>query len=126
MRAHTVAALVYDQLSPFELAVACEVFGLDRSDLASPWYRFQVCTAEPGPLRTATGFSIDAPYGLRQLRRADTVIVPGWSGIDVPIPEVVLDALRAAHRRGARMMSVCSGAFVLAAAGLLDGRRATC
>jgi transcriptional regulator GlxA family with amidase domain len=125
MRGHTVAALVYEGLSPFELGVACEVFGLDRSDLVSPWYRFQVCAATPGPLSTVTGFTIDAPHGLREIRRADTVVVPGWTGINEPIPDDVLDALRAAHRRGARMMSVCSGAFVLAAAGLLDGRRAT-
>jgi transcriptional regulator GlxA family with amidase domain len=124
-RRHTVAALICNGVAPFELAVACEVFGIDRSDIASPWYRFLVCAAEPTPLRTSTGFTIDTPYGVKEAARADTVIVPAGVGVDQMPPEPMLDALRTAHRRGARILSVCTGAFVLAAAGLLDGRRAT-
>lgn len=124
-RRRTVAALVCDGVSPFELAVPCEVFGIDRSDLVSPWYRFMVCAAEPPPLRTSVGFTLDTPHGLADLRKADTVIVPAGVGVDRRPPEPMLEALRAAHRRGARILSVCTGAYVLAEAGLLDGRRAT-
>lgn len=123
-RCHSVAALAVHGVAPFELAVACEVFGIDRPELADPWYRFVVCAGEPPPLRTGAGFTIDTPHGLDDLVRADTVVVPAWSRDEEP-PEAVLDALREAHRRGARVLSFCSGAFVLAAAGLLDGRRAT-
>jgi transcriptional regulator GlxA family with amidase domain len=124
-RRHTVAAVIADGVAPFELAVGCEVFGIDRSELVDPWYRFVVCAAEPGPIRTSVGFTIDTPYGLDEVRRADTVIVPAWSPADRALPDGLAEALHTAHRRGARILSVCSGAFVLAAAGLLDGRRAT-
>lgn len=123
-RRHTVAAVISDGVAPFELAVACEVFGIDRSELADPWYRFVVCADGPTPVRTQVGFTIDTPHGLDEVRRADTVVVPAWGALRVPSPEL-LDALRAAHARGARLLSVCTGAFVLAATGLLDGRRAT-
>jgi AraC family transcriptional activator FtrA len=122
---HTVAALVPSHISPFELAVACEVFGFDRSYLASPWYRFLVCAVEGGPVTTDMGFTIETPYRLEHARRADTIIVPAGVGVDSDPPEAMLEALRAAHRRGARILSLCTGAFALAAAGLLDGRRAT-
>ena len=124
-RRHTVAALVPQGFAPFELAVPCEVFGIDRSELASPWYRYLVCAAGPTPLRSSIGFTLDTPYGLKEAARADTVIVPAGVGVDSTPPEPMLEALRTAHRRGARILSVCTGAFVLAAAGLLDGRRAT-
>jgi transcriptional regulator GlxA family with amidase domain len=124
-RRHTVAALAFDEVSPFELSVACEVFGFDRSDLGVPWYRFLVCAVEGRPVKSEVGFEIHTPHGLADLRRADTIVVPArYHGA----PEhyaALLDALRAAHRRGARVMSFCTGAFVLADAGLLDGRRAT-
>jgi AraC family transcriptional regulator, transcriptional activator FtrA len=123
-RRRTVAAVISHGLSPFEFAVACEVFGIDRSDLGVPWYRFLVSAADPPPIRTVSGFTIDTRHGLEVLRRADTIVIPGLIGGDQP-PEELLDALRKAHARGARLMSVCTGAFTLAAAGLLDGRRAT-
>ncbi len=120
----TVATVIGNGVSPFEFAVACEVFGYDRSDLGVPWYRFVVCAADPPPITTEIGFSIDTPYRLDALTRADTIIVPPLPSRPAPSTDL-LSALQAAHRRGARIMSVCTGAFVLAAAGLLDGRRAT-
>lgn len=123
-RRHTVAALVVDGVAAFELGVACEVFGFERPEILDPWYRFLVCAADPPPLRTTAGFTVDTPHRLADLERADTVIVPTWPVQRTPSPAVI-DALRAAHDRGARLVSVCSGAFALAHAGLLDGKRAT-
>jgi AraC family transcriptional activator FtrA len=119
-----VAVLVYDGLWLFEFGVACEIFGYDRSEPGMPWYRFSICAARPGPVMTQTGFSINAPNGLGALRRADIVIVPPTVDRDA-VGTDVLDALRRAHRRGARIVSLCTGAFLLAQAGLIDGRRAT-
>jgi len=124
-RRHTVAVLAFDGVSPFELSVACEVFGFDRSDLGVPWYGFLVCAVEGRPVVSEVGFEIHTPHGLSDLRRADTVIVPARYTGDPTHYAELLDALRAAHRRGARVMSFCTGAFVLGDAGLLDGRRAT-
>src|SRR3954451_3783782 len=124
MARHVVAALAAEPVPPFELAVAAEVFGLDRPELGVPWYDFRVCAATPGPIGTKAGFTIQACDGLDTLARADTVVIPGWK-VGTQPPEEILDAVRTAHRRGARVISVCSGAFVLAAAGLLDGRPAT-
>lgn len=120
-----VAAVIDEGALTFDLAIPCEVFGLDRSDIVAPWYEFMVVAAGSSPVRTQTGFLLDTPFGLGELARADTIIVPGWSDPDVlPSPELC-DALCAAHARGARIVSLCTGAFVLGAAGLLSGRRAT-
>ncbi|MEZ6137574.1 MAG: transcriptional regulator FtrA [Pirellulaceae bacterium] len=119
-----VVAVAYDRLAFFEFGIAVEVFGLPRPDI-NPWYRFATCTAESGPIRTLAGISLQIDRGLKTLDRAGTIIIPGWRDIDERPPEALLRALRRAHDRGARVMSLCSGAFVLAAAGLLDGRAAT-
>lgn len=122
---HTVALVVFDRFPPFEMAVPCEVFGVDRSDDGVPPYRLIVCAAEEGPLRAKAGFSVAAHYGLSGLEEADTVVVPAWRDVGEDPPGPLLEALQKAHRRGARVVSLCTGAFVLAHAGLLDGRRAT-
>src|SRR5436305_7207411 len=98
----TVAAVVSNGLSPFEFAVPCEVFGIDRSDLGVPWYRFMVVSVEDGPIGASAGFAMETPYRLRDLERADTIVVPAANGIEQPAPEL-LDALRRAHARGARI-----------------------
>jgi transcriptional regulator GlxA family with amidase domain len=122
---HTVAAVINQGCLTFDLAVPCEVFGWDRSYLGVDWYDFRVVAADPPPIRTATGFTIDTPDRLDSLAAADTIVIPGWSDPAVrPSPEL-LDALRAAYERKARLVSICIGAFVLAEAGLLDRRRAT-
>jgi transcriptional regulator GlxA family with amidase domain len=119
-----VAAVIDQGALTFDLAVPCEVFGVDRSDIVRPWYDFRLVAVD-GRVRTSTGFVIETPYGLESLAEAETVIVPGWSDpSDQPDPRL-LEALNAAYRRGARVVSLCTGAFVLAAAGLLAGRRAT-
>jgi AraC family transcriptional activator FtrA len=124
--AHRVAALVYDGLSPFELAIAVEVFGLERPELEAPWwYRFDVCAERPGPLRTLGAFDLVAAHGLEMLATADTVIVPGCPDLHGDPSEELIASLRQAHARGARIVSICTGAFTLAGAGLLDGRTAT-
>ena len=108
----------------FELATAVEVFGADRSWLTPDWYSFKLCAAEPGEVRTELGLLLDTPYGVDDLVCADLVIVPA-AGTQPERHGPLLEALRAAHANGARIASICTGAFILAEAGLLDGRRAT-
>jgi AraC family transcriptional activator FtrA len=126
-RGHLVAALVGSPVAPFELGVAHEVFGIDRSEYADPWYRFRVIGAfgQTIPVSGGGGWSITTPYTLDDLAEADTILLPVWPDWDKPAPPELLDMLRDAHARGARLVSVCTGAFLLAQTGLLDGRRAT-
>ncbi len=120
--AHVVATVVLDGFEPFEFAVAAEVFGTDRSYLGVEWYEFRLCT--PGEVTLAGGAKLRGSHGLEDVATADTVIIP-QGPVDSDPPAELLEVVVDAHRRGARIVSFCSGCFVLAAAGLLDGRRAT-
>ena len=137
---HNVAAVVIDGIAAFELGVVCEVFGIDRRDDGLPGYDFAVVAGERGPIRCQAGFTIQAPYDLGRLEEADLIAVPaisdwrlaGGNLITAPgagprraIPEPLLEALRRAADRGAWVLSVCSGVFILGEAGLLEGRRCT-
>jgi transcriptional regulator GlxA family with amidase domain len=116
---------VLDNVFAFELGLICEVFGLDRPDEPElPTFDFAVCTPRPGSVRTMSGFGLDVAHGLERVATADLVAVPAIHR-DTPVPDELISALRAAHDRGARLMSVCSGAFVLGRAGLLDDRDCT-
>jgi AraC family transcriptional activator FtrA len=120
-----VVALVYDGLCAFEFSCAAEVFGLSRPEFGPNWYRFETCSVKSRSVRGQYGMRMRAAGSLRRLLAAGTIVIPGWEGVDVPVPRAVIDALREAHARGARVLSICSGAFVLAATGLLDGKQAT-
>jgi transcriptional regulator GlxA family with amidase domain len=122
----SIAVAVTDGVPVFEFAVPCEVFGIDRSDIVSPWYDFRLCAAEPGPLFTTAGMQIHAERRLDELAEADTVLVPAVgrrTQLDPPAP--LVEAVRAAHEAGRRVVGLCTGAYVLGAAGLLDGRPVT-
>lgn len=118
-----VVVVAFDRILPFHLSVPCAVFG-EMPD-GEPLFDVRVCAAEPGELRSRVGFTIGTPYGLRELARADIVVVPSWRDPHEPAPAPLLAALCRAHRRGALLVGLCLGAWVLAEAGLLDGRRAT-
>jgi len=125
-----VAVVVLDGFEPFELGVVCEVFGTDRTADGLPGYDFAVVAGEPGPLRSPMGFTLATPFGVERLEEADLVAVPAITDGHPRLqrqdyPEPLLAALRRTVARGGRVLSVCTGAFVLGAAGLLDGRRCT-
>jgi transcriptional regulator GlxA family with amidase domain len=122
MPPHRVAVLALDRVVAFDLSIPAQIFGhQDERDR----YRLTVCGEQPGPVRTSTGFAIVADHGLDAVREADTIVVPGIEDDGIPPQSATVDVLRAAEQSGARMISICTGAFVLAAAGILDGRRAT-
>lgn len=119
-----VVALVGEPVAAFELGVLSEVFGLDRTGDGLPAYDFTVASTRPGLVMTTSGYAIDVRHGLKRLEQADLIAVPSWTSSDAPAPPELGAALHAAVDRGARVLSVCSGAFLLAGVGLLDGRTA--
>jgi len=120
-----VVLLAYNELCSFEYGCAFEIFGLPRPEAGPNWYRCKVAAIEHGPIRGRGSLEVRADGDLSLVDDAFMVVIPGWRGPDAPVPEQLASALRAAHARGCRLVSICSGAFVLAAAGLLAGRRAT-
>ncbi len=121
-RRHTVSVLAFDGMAPFELGAVVEVFGLPRPELEIPWYDLRVCSVEREPMRAVGGFMMTTQNGLDIFAGADTVMVVAVPDVGGEMPPELVAALREAHDRGARVVSICSGAFALAAAGLLDGR----
>lgn len=121
----TIAVIAFDGISPFHLSVPALVFGEDRTGLGVPRFKLLVCSEERKKITTTGGFAIEAPHGLDRLSKAGTIIVPSWRNPLEPPSPALLGALRRAHRRGAKIVGLCLGAFVLAEAGLLDHRRAT-
>ncbi|GAA1603740.1 transcriptional regulator FtrA [Actinoplanes couchii] len=121
----SVAVLAYDGMSVFETGIVTEVFGLPRPEFDFPWYELTICAETPGPVRLVGGASLHTDRGLDVFAAADTLIVPGVPDVRRETSPALAATLRSAHARGARVMSICSGAFALAGAGLLDGRRAT-
>ena len=120
---HHVKALIYNGLCTFEFGIATELFALPRPEFPS-WYKFETVALEP-EIQALGGLTIHANGSLKGLQSADTIILPGWRDPAERPPEALLEALRAAHTRGARLFSICSGVFILAATGLLNGKRAT-
>ncbi len=124
-KAGLVAVLAYDGLCTFEFGIAVEIFGLPRPEFNFPWYRHRIVSVDASPMQVAEGIQIVSIFGIESLSEAQTIIIPGWRNRDERPPQALLDALCDAYQRGARLLSICSGVFVIAAAGLLNGKRAT-
>lgn len=120
-----VVALTYEGLCAFEFGITAEVFGLPRPEMGDDWYRFAACAERPGRLATNAGLAVEVDKDLELLSEAGTIVIPGWRSEGEVPSDTLRSALLAAHARGARLVSICSGAFLLAATGLLNGRRAT-
>ncbi|MEZ6093966.1 MAG: helix-turn-helix domain-containing protein [Pirellulaceae bacterium] len=131
MKRKTIAVAIYDGLLGFEYGIVAELFGLVRPGLEKSWYEFKPCRVERGSMSTTHGLTFEPVYGLKELAAANIVIVPGWRRpADDFLPHerpkpAFLESIRAAYKNGARVISVCSGVFVLGHAGLLDGRKVT-
>ena len=119
-----VVELAYDGMPLFEFSIGVEIFGLERPEMGPDWYRFQVARFDDAPARTTAGLVVTAPAALEAIEDAGTIVIPGWP-ILKPVPQKLIDLLVRAHARGARILTICSGVVVLAAAGLLAGKRAT-
>lgn len=124
-RSRLVAALIYPDLCTFEFGVAVEVFGLPRPEMGPDWYRFVTCSEAAKPVRGVGGITVRAEAGLDTLARAGTIVIPGWGSDRPPCSPALRKVLVNAHRRGARIVTICSGAFLAAELGFLDGKRAT-
>jgi AraC family transcriptional regulator, transcriptional activator FtrA len=120
-----VVAVIYDGLCLFEFGIAAELFGLERPELDVPWYQFKTVSVARGRVKALGGVGIESSRNLRLIREAGLIVLPGWRDKDELPPPELLRAIRSAHARGATIMSICSGAYVLAATGLLDGQTAT-
>ena len=120
-----MVAVTYDGLSLFAFACTTEIFGLERPEVGPGWYRFATCSPDGRSVRGEYGIRMEVDGGLELLAKAGTIVIPGWHDIEAPVPAALVRALRSAHKRGARLLSICSGSVVLAATGLLDGKRMT-
>jgi AraC family transcriptional regulator, transcriptional activator FtrA len=124
-RNRLVAALLHEKVATFELGIVTEIFGLPRPEMGPDWYRLVTVAEATRPLRATGGLQVTPEAGLEALARAGTIVIPGWRTDGAPPSPAVKKALSQAYERGARLVSICSGAFLLAACGFLAGRQAT-